>query len=408
MSLPLFIANRYVKSKKESKFISLISVISICGIALGVAVLIMALAILNGFEQSIAEKIVQFNSHIKITGFGNRNLPPYQSVIEGIKEKADSSLSSISPFVSKYAIVRSSAKVEGILITGFMKEMDNSDIKNLVFDGDYNHEKVSDNYGITIGKKLAEKLFVKVGDRLTIFTLKNDQVPSIDNPPAIEQFIVTGIYESGMAEYDDMNAIIDFKVGQELFGMDDKISGYNLRVNNIAVIESLSIELQKFLRYPYYVRSIFKIHQNIFTWLELQKEPIPIVLGLIIIVAVFNIVGTLLMIVLEKTEAIGILKSLGAVKKQIIGIFLLQGIYLALIGIAAGNLLAFILSYLQSNFGIVSLPDTVYFLSSVPIAIRWEHYAIVSASAFFMSIITAFIPSYIASRVKPISALRFD
>ena len=137
-------------------------------------------------------------------------------------------------------------------------------------------------------------------DEITVFGLRNDQAPSMDNPPSIVQFRVAGIYESGLSEYDDLNAFINISTAQNMFGMGSLISGYNIKVKDIGKLKTLSDELQDFLGYPYYVRTIFQVHQNIFTWLDLQKKPIPIVLGLIIFVAVFNIVGTLLMLVLER------------------------------------------------------------------------------------------------------------
>ena len=259
-----------------------------------------------------------------------------------------------------------------------------------------------------LGKTLSEKLFVKVGDIVTIFSLKNDQVPSPENPPAIEQFYVTGIYESGMSEYDDLNAFINFTTAQELFGMGNLISGYNIKVKDISKVKLFSEQLQDFLGYPYYVRTIFQVHQNIFTWLELQKEPIPIILGLIIFVAVFNIVGTLLMIVLERTNAVGILRSLGANRKLIMKTFLYHAMFLTLLGVLVGNILALVLSLLQQQFDIISLPDKIYFVTRVPISIEFKNYLMVTAITVAVSFFASMLPALIASRIKPIAAIRFE
>ena len=408
MTVPFFIFKKYIRSKKESKFISLISVISIIGIALGVTVLITALAVLHGFENTISDKIVKFNSHLVITSFGNRNLPDYNAVVPRIEKRLGKNLKSISPFVSKLAIIRSRKFTEGVTINGILPEMDNSNISDFIIAGKYDLRDTSEISGMVIGKKLAEKLLINLGDKVTVFGIKKDEIPTPDNPPAIRQFIITGIYESGMAEYDDLNAYINLHVAQEMFGLDKQVSGYNIRVTNLAVVDSLSDDIQSFLRYPYYARSIFNIHQSIFTWLELQKKPIPIVLGLIIFVAVFNVVGTLLMMVLERVSDIGILRSMGANRKQIVRIFLYQGIYLALIGIIAGNILSFVLSFLQEKFKIISLPESIYFVSSVPIIIEWQVYLLVSTVTLLLCITASIIPSLIASNIKPISALRFE
>lgn len=374
---------------------------------MGVAVLIIALTILDGFEKVIEDKIISFNSHIQITSFSKRNLDDYRLMMPEIKEYTGSSLESISPFIYKAALIKNRKFSEGIMLKGILPATDNSDIRKYIVSGSYKFD-TGELPGIILGKKLAEKLFIKSGDKITLFTLKNDIIPSIANPPAIKQFYVTGIYESGMAEYDDLNAYCDFKTAQDFFDIGNKISGYNIRLKKLDEVDKIAYNLQNELPYPYYVRTIFKVHQNIFTWIELQKKPIPIILGLIILVAVFNIVGTLLMIVLERTGAIGILRALGAKKTQIIKIFMIQGITLSIIGIIIGNVLAFILSYLQVRFDMISLPPDIYFISSVPIAINIYNYLLVSSTAFVLSIFAAVIPSIIAAGFSPIASIKFS
>ncbi len=408
MSISRFIANKYVRSKRDSKFISLISVISIIGIALGVTVVIIALTVLNGFERAVSEKIVKLNSHIYISAFGKRNLPDYKNVMGEIKDELGNNLESVSPFASKYGVLKSKRLSEGIEIIGLDPEQNNNQVESYIQSGKFDLGYSSEFPNLVVGKKLADKLFINIDDKVTIFGLRKNQPPSVQNPPLIQQFIVSGIYESGMAQYDDVNIYASLQVVQEMFEMENEVSGYNIRLNNISKVDSLSDHLSEFLGYPYYVRTIFKVHQNIFTWLELQKAPIPLVLGLIIIVAVFNIVGTLLMIVLEKTNAIGILKSLGAIRKQIVKVFLYQGVYRSLIGLISGNLLALTLSIIQRDFDIISLPSSVYFISKVPIFIEWQTYLLISVITFLLCMLASFIPSMIAAKINPISALRFD
>jgi lipoprotein-releasing system permease protein len=211
-----------------------------------------------------------------------------------------------------------------------------------------------------------------------------------------------------MAEYDDIIAYVNLQNAQNLFSIGENITGYDIKVNDISKIDSLTDFLSKNLRYPHQVKSIYQIHRNIFTWIQLQKEPIPIILGLITIVAVFNIVGTLLMIVLEKTNAVGVLKSLGANKRQIISVFLYQGMFLAVTGIILGNILAFLLTYLQMNFRIISIPSSVYFMSTVPIKLSAEVFIGISVLTFLLCVAASVLPSYVASRIQPVSTLRFS
>ena len=407
MSFPLFISRKYILSKKDSRFITFISAISITGIALGVATLIVALSILRGFEQTITDKIIDFDSHIQISSYTN-TLPSYASTMPVLENRLSPYAVSINPFASKLAIIGSKDVKEGVNIKGILPHDSWDGIRKDIISGSFNLSDTTTVPSMIIGKKLADKLLVKVGDKVTVFALSNDQIPSPQNMPNIEQFVVTGIFESGMAAYDDLNAYVNLKAAQDLCNLGDHVTGYDIKLNNVSKIDSLTNFLSDFLGYPFAVRSIYQLHRNIFTWIDLQKKPIPIILGLIIIVAVFNIIGTLLMIVLEKTNAVGILKSLGATGKQIVSIFIFQGMYLAVTGILIGNIIAFTLTYLQLHYRIISIPSSVYFMSTVPINISAGVFIMVSVVTFTLCIIASFIPSYIASKIQPVSTLRFS
>lgn len=405
MILPFFILNRYLKSKKDSRFISAVSLITIIGIVIGVVVVLVALSILDGYEKVVTQKIVDFNTHIKISAFSNRNIDSPDKDIELMNKVFSHNVARLNPFCSKLSIIKSKKSSEGITLQGITKDQFQNEIipfldtkKNITEPG--NH--------IFIGKKLAEKLDLNEGEKVTIFTLHGDQIPSPENPPSIDQFIIGGIYESGMAEYDDLNAYIDIRTAQTLFGMENEVSGYNIKLKSLENIDKIAQNIQDMFGYPYYVRTIFQIHQNIFTWLELQKKPIPIILGLIIFVAVFNVISTLLMIVLERTGAIGILRSLGANKKLIVKVFLFHGLYLSVIGIVIGTLISLVFSLLQINYGIISLPGSVYFVTKVPIAINLENYLIVTVVTLIISFIASLLPSFAASRINPLTAIKFD
>jgi lipoprotein-releasing system permease protein len=402
MSVSWYIAKQFILSRKDSRFISLISTISIIGIALGVATLIIAISVLKGFEQTITNKIIDFDSHIKITSYRS-NLPDYQKTLPWIISQLESFNPTITPFASKLVLVSNKKKKEGINLFGIDVQNEKPFFVNNMVEGDIS---LSDD-NLLIGKKLAEKLFVKVGDRITIFSLKNDEIPSPENLPNIQKFTVSGIFESGMTEYDDTYAYTTLTSAQKLFDIGKNITGINIKLGDISKIDSLTTFLSKSLRYPYSVRSVYQIHRNIFTWIELQKEPIPIVLALIILVAVFNIVGTLLMIVLEKTNAVGIMKTLGSIRRQIITIFLIHGAVLGIIGIISGSLLAFILIWIQEYFNIITLPSSVYFMSKVPFLLTADTFLWIALITFLLCLAASLIPSFIASKIKAVNALRF-
>lgn len=406
MKFTFLIANRYIRSNKGSKFLSLISGITIGGIALGVAVLIIAMSILSGFDKSISENIIKFNAHINISGFSNKNLMDHDLIEDKLKSNLDGLYSDFSAYISKKVIISKKNLAEGIIIKGIDSNYAKMSLNRIVKSGEVDFGK--NEFGIVIGQKLADKFNVNVGEKLTAFALNNDEAPSLSNLPIVEQFKIIAIYESGMAEYDDIHAFIKFSTANNFFELDNEVSGYNINLHNVAKIDSVKKELSNILNYPFYVRSYREINRHIFTWLELQQKPIPIVLGLIIIVAIFNIVGAVLMLIIQKTGAIGILRSMGANSKQIIQIFVIQGLTLAIIGIGIGNILAIVLSWLQNQFQIISLPEQIYYLSSVPISINLATYLVVSVSGIILAFLASIIPSYIASRIQPITAIKFN
>jgi lipoprotein-releasing system permease protein len=406
MPFSFFISKRYILSKKDSRFINLISTISIIGIAIGVATLIIALSILAGFERTLTNKLMDFDSHIQIASYRSK-LPDYQVYMPKIISIVEPNLKSIVPYVSKLAIISSKKRKEGVNIKGVLRDADLS-VKNDLVSGEFILADSDSIKTIIIGKKLANKLAVKTGDMVTIFALKKDEIPSPENFPSIEQFKVSGIFESGMAKYDDLYAYVNLNAARRLFDLENNINGYDIRLKDISKIDSLTNILSKTLRFPHYARSVYQTHRNIFTWIDLQKKPIPIVLGLIIVVAVINIISTLLMIVLDRTNAVGVLRSLGARRIQIIRIFLIQGLSIALIGILSGNLLAYVLMKLQLDYKIISIPSDVYFMSSVPVHLTQFSFILVSFITLILCVIASLIPAIVASRIQPINALRFS
>jgi len=381
----------------------LISIFTILGIAFGVTVLIISLSVINGFEEVIQKKIIGFNSHLIISGFGKQNIFDNKDIETKIANIAGSDYSSIYKFISRSAILSYKNNTDGIVVNAV--EPQNFNIAEFIKIGKKNYPRKN---VIIIGKKLADRYKIQIGDKIALFfSDKNISTEDLVNV-GIKQFTVNGIYESNFAQYDDMNCYINLEVAKEIFNMPNEISGYNLRLNNLRNIDLINDKLQKELNYPYYARSIFQEYQNIFTWISLQKKPIPIVLGLITIVAVFNIIGTILMIILEKTNEIGILSSLGAKRSGLIKIFMSEGLILSIIGIFVGNILTAVIILLQTKLNIITLPGEIYFLSKVPLDFDFLIFMLVNIVTFGFSIITSFIPSYIASRINIVKAIRFE
>lgn len=405
MSYTAFIAKRYLHSQRNQGFVSFITAIATLGVALGTATLIVALAVLGGFEQEITEKVIGFTSHVQIVGFQNQPLKdPDRSI--AILEQQFPVIQSVAPFVSREALIRSREAVDGVLLKGIDPGIDNSMLNRYLVEGSHSLDREEGGMPhLVIGKKLAAKLAVEVGDRVTIFGLARG---AEETHPRVMQFRVVGIYESGMAEYDDVYAFTGLRDAQILFQMPEAVSGYDVFLRSLDRADAVADSASDLLGYPHYGRTVFENYRNLFSWIELQKKPVPLILFLIIVVATVNIVGTLLMLVLDRVREIGVLRSLGATGWEISRIFLRQGFTIAITGTFLGNLFALALCVAQLEFRFFSLPSDIYFMNSVPILLLPEYFLIVSAVTIVLCLLTALVPARLAARLNPVTAIRFS
>jgi lipoprotein-releasing system permease protein len=400
-----FIASRYLFSRNSSGFIHFITLISILGVSLGVAALIIATSIMNGFEKEIKQKVAGLVSHIQVNSFRSEGLPDYEEAMKLMKDSV-SGITGISPIVQKEAVLRTKAGVEGLILKGIVPETDLSTARSRIILGEYNLELIDTIYSrLLVGNKLASKMMIEVGSKVIVFGLNG--VPSPVNTPKIKQFIVSGIYESGLREYDDMIVYTDLKTAQKTFALGNSVTGIEIRLNDADNAERASNVIKRVVGYPYYPRSMFKLYKPLFTWVELQKAPTPVILGLIIIVATFNIVGTLLMLVLEKTQSIGILKSLGSSRNGILKIFLTNGLIIGFTGVVLGNIIGLGLCFAELKFKFFSLPE-IYYMKNVPILIDPIQIVLISLIAIILTFFATIIPAYLASRLDPVRSLRFS
>lgn len=401
MSIEYFIAKRYLQSEHRKGFLSFITNIAILGVTLGTAALIITLSVLDGFEREIKNKVVEFTSHIQVQGFQGLALGDYRASMERATEEI-SGILSISPFAAKEGMIRSREGVDGIYLKGINPARDVVTPKYHLVEGTFISDAGTARE-IVIGKKLALRLNAQLGDNIVVFALPRGE----QTKPKAMQFKLAGIYESGMAEFDDIYAYTHLRDAQTLFQIGDDITGYDVLVRDITHVDAVAGQLQELLGYPHFARTVFQQYHNLFSWVELQKKMSPILLSLIIIVATINIIGTILMFVLEKTRSIGILKSLGASPKLIGRIFILQGLGIASVGIVLGNLLAFAFCSIQMNFGFFSLPSDIYYMNTVPILMKPENFLLVTIVAYALCLLTTVLPSRAAARMNPVTALRF-
>jgi lipoprotein-releasing system permease protein len=409
MKYTSFIARRYLTFRRKTgakNFISFLTFIAIMGVMLGVSALIITVTILGGFEKQIKEKVVGFTTHIQVTGFQNIPFPHYEKSVAEIKDISPV-IAGVSPFVSKEGMVRFKDNIEGILVKGIDPSHDVSSVRKYLVNGSF--DLPASGAGIppcVIGKRLAQKLGAGLNDTLIVFGLTG----SYGNlrQPRIMAFRVEGMYESGMSEYDDVYFFTNISAAQELFMLGPQATGFDIMLSDVSQASVIAGKIMDTMGYPFYARTMYQLYRNLFTWVELQEKPTPIILGLIIIVATVNIIGTLLMVVMEKTRQIGILKSMGASRKGIKRIFLYEGIVIGLTGTVLGNIFAFVVCWVQLQYRVIALPSQIYFMSSVPILLRWESFAVVSAISLILCAMASYIPSTLASRLDPIRSIRFS
>ena len=405
MTVSFFIARRYLRSRRNRGFLSFITVIAIGGITLGVAALIITLSILQGFERTIKESAVSFTAHMQLFGFSNQPLQDPEHAVRRIHEKFPE-VTTMAPYVAREAMIRSPADIEGILLKGVSPDQDISPARTHLVEGTYDLKYRSrGRQTVILGKRLAEKLEVKPGDKVLVFGLAGLSVTLSQS--RVMQFEVVGLYETGMAEYDASYAYVNIRSAQQLFQFGNAISGFDMLVKDVGTLGKLADEIPADLGYPYYARTMFQMYRNLFTWIDLQKKPIPIILGLIIIVATVNVIGTLLMMVMERTQDIGILRALGADRKLIRRIFLMEGMVIGVVGTLLGNALGFGLCWLENHEHFISLPTSIYFMSHVPIDLAVSNFLLVSGVSLSMSFLCSLLPAHLASRLDPVRLIRF-
>jgi lipoprotein-releasing system permease protein len=399
------IALRYIRARANRKFISFITLIAIVGVTLGVASLVITLSILDGFEKTIKNNVVSFTAHMQLFGFDNQVLNEPEKAMQKVLEHYPE-VREIAPYVSREGMIRSASEVEGVLIKGVDPSNDISAAKTRLVEGKYDLEEHEMGLqGVIIGKRLAEKIGLGIGGKVVVYALGGTALSLAQT--RIMQFQVRGIYETGMAEYDGTFVYINIKSAQRLFQIGKAVSGFDVMVNDLTKLEKLAQDIPMDLGYPYFARTVYQMYRNLFTWVDLQKKPIPIILGLIVIVATVNIMGTLLMMVLEKAKEVGALRTLGMKKKQIARIFVSQGMIIGVVGTLLGDAIAYGLCWLELTYRLIPLPSGIYFMTHVPIDLSMFNFLLVSSAALAMCFLSSLVPARLAARLDPVQTLRF-
>lgn len=398
-----YVGTHFLMSRKRQRFLNFARTIAFLSVMLGTIALIVALSILEGFDSKLLDNAQRFTSHLTIKAYNNQLIDNYIRKLEVIQK--NDAVQKVYPIVEREALLRSERSVEGVLIRGVGNNYIDSKLSEFIEKGSYDfnkNEKV-----IIIGRKLATKLSIDTGSSVILYSINSADFSGLPESN-ISRFKVSAVYHTGMSQYDESFIYMPDEIAKSFLNIpENHKSSIEIVLNDISKVAPVSEELERALGFPHYIVSVYDIHRAVFAWIEPQKETIPLVLGLISIVAVLNIVTTLLITVVEKTNSISILRSLGMPKKNILSIFVFQGIIIGTLGTLVGSVLAFIFCILQINYGLISLEGNIYFLDYLPIKIEMRHYLIVIISSIILSFVSTLIPAWIAQRINIIRAIRF-
>ena len=392
-------------SRRRKSFISINNFFSIGGVVVGVAALIFVMSMMNGFEAEVRTRILGVTSHITVFPRFETYFTDPGPVMEELLQ-VDGVIAA-APFIYYKAAVASREAGDGIVVRGIDPEAEDKIIglKARMVSGSYDlspNEKGEG--GIFLGKSLAQRLDVMPGEPLVLFSMKGEQLRSGAQPRA-KRFIVTGVFETGMYEYDASMAYISLADANDLFKIGG-VTGIHLRTVDIFDADRIAEEINQRFADRYESVDWKQMNKNLFSWMALEKIGMFIALSLIIAVAAFNIISTLVMIVMEKRHEIGILKTMGSVPASISKIFMLIGVVVGIIGCLLGSLLGYFLCWLQIKFELISLPPEIYFISKLPVDMQLFDFLLVAAAAIVLCFLATLYPATRAARLTVVEVLR--
>jgi lipoprotein-releasing system permease protein len=415
---------RNLKSRRRQAFISLITVISMGGVAVGVMVLIVVLAVMNGFETSLQEKILGVNSHIWILPQSSQRVADYEDLVERVQALPHVTLA--APFTTHEVMLLADGRAAGTIIRGidpsrrdqladFQRHFHGQNLGQLLATKEADEPGAPPRRGIVLGQELARSLLVFPGQTVIVNSPLGMLTPA-GIMPNLRRFTVTGTFETGMYEYDTKLALIALDQAQELFDMGDTVHGIEVKVDDIYRVREVAQEIRAALGPDFWTRDWMQMNRNLFAALRQEKVIMFIILVLTILVAAFNIVSTLVMMVMEKRADIAILKTMGARNASIRKIFMLEGLVIGAVGTILGGLAGLIFTwnlqtisgFVEHLLGIQFFPPDVYFINQLPSRIDVLDVGVIVATALVVSFLATLYPAWQASRLDPVVALRYE
>jgi lipoprotein-releasing system permease protein len=409
----LFIGLRYTRAKRRNHFISFISLISMLGIALGVAALIVVLSVMNGFQKELRARILGVASHVLVTGPDN-TLARWQDVAERVKREPD--VLAAAPYVNAQAMLANEGNVRGAIVRGVVPTLEDevADIGKHMLTGSLDRLQPGE-FNIVLGSELARALRVGPGDRVTLIAPQGLVTPA-GLVPRLKQFKVAGLFEVGMFEYDSGLALVHIEDAQRLYQMGPNVSGVRLKLDDLFKSRDVAASLYRSLGPDVYVSDWTRSHANFFRAVQIEKNVMFIILTLIVAVAAFNIVATLVMVVTDKQSDIAILRTLGASPGSIMGVFVVQGALIGVVGTVLGVVLGVLLAlnidvvvpFLERLLNVQFLSKEVYYISELPSELQRSDVVTIALVSLVLAFLATLYPSWRASRVRPAEALRYE
>jgi lipoprotein-releasing system permease protein len=403
LSVEFFIAFRYLKTKRKGFFSLITTFIAVGGTTLGVAALVVTLAVMSGFQNDIRNKILGIQPHMIVVRIDGESFKDYLKIEDKIK--TNSEVLSISPFIYRQGIIRSLDLSTSLIIKAIDYRNENNVLglskQITVSDMRFNGEKVGEK-SIILGSELAKNIAVSAGDKAVLMFPSN-----FGSIPKMFEFTVSAVIQSGMYEFDSSLGFIDLEEGQKLFSMQNEITGFDIHINSFDKTLTTAALLQKDLSYPYRVKTWIEMNKNLFSALKLEKIMLFLILGLIILVAAFNIISNLLFLSAQKSKEIGIMSAMGFSKFSISKIFFYEGLIVGSSGTALGVVLGLAVSFLLKYFNIFKLPKGIYYVDKLPIAVVPADIIMIVVCVFIITVTAGIYPAYQVSKLEPLEAIRY-
>lgn len=411
-----FIGLRYLKAKRKQTFISIITLISIVGFALGVWALIVVLAVMSGFEKTLKEKILGTQAHLVVLKTNQEGMDRYEEVVKEVEQVKG--VVSATPFILSQVMLSSESNVFGVVLNGIDPDRVGKVIelaRNMKAGRLQDLKAEGDSPGIILGVELAKRLGVSLNDAIQVISPLGTMTP-MGMMPKMKRFRVMGIFYSGMYDFDNTLAYISIVSAQKFLNMGSRVTGIEIKTSDVYKVKKIGKEIRQKLGFPFWTRDWMEMNRNLFSALKLEKVAMFIILVLIVLVAAFNIISTLIMVVMEKNKDIAILKSMGAPSKGILRIFIIEGGVIGVVGTFFGTVVGLatalnlekVSGFVENLFGFKILPSDVYYIDKLPSQVNPLDIILIVMTAILISLLATLYPSWRASKLDPAEALRYE